>query len=552
MRHGGPEVASRTIWGRQALRWVAPGVCWGTIVIFVFGCRSVDPRPKAPSTTGSVRTLVAGTAVSSSAEAEGVTSKGDGRIPRPLGERQQEQFATVVTAGQTEDGPGPAAGTDLPIDLGTALLLAGVDNPTIGLARERVREALATELAARSLLLPSVNVGGNFYLHRGELQASSGRLITVDRQSLYLGAGARAAGTSTVTVPGVWLFAHLGDAAFEPAAARQQVAARRSEAGAVQNAILRDVATAYLGLVGAEARLDILRRSGQELAEVVRLTRVYADRGQGRRADADRATANDELLNRQVREAEEDVAVASARLCRLLNVAPSARLRTPGGGVQTLRLVSEETEAEVLVAEGLRSRPEISARLADVREAQTRVRQEQVRPWLPVVSVGLSGGAVGGGSSLAASEFGPLSGRSNFDVAAVWQAENLGFGNQARVRRAGAGVGQAMAGYELTVNQVRREVTESLAEARATARQIETARAAAETASEGYRLETERIREGLGRPIETLDSFRQLLDSRLELVRAVIAFDVAQFRLYVAVGNTPLVTVTPNGVEAAP
>jgi hypothetical protein len=30
-----------------------------------------------------------------------------------------------------------------------------------------------------------------------------------------------------------------------------------------------------------------------------------------------------------------------------------------------------------------------------------------------------------------------------------------------------------------------------------------------------------------------------LLDARQELVRAVVGYDVAQFRLFVAVGNTP-------------
>ncbi|MEO2092051.1 MAG: TolC family protein, partial [Gemmataceae bacterium] len=163
-----------------------------------------------------------------------------------------------------------------------ALRLAGVDNPTVNLARERVREALAVQLAARALLLPSVNIGGNFYLHRGNLQASSGLIRDVDRPSLYLGAGARAVGTGTVTVPGVWLFAHLGDAMYEPLAARQRVAASRSDAQAVQNVVLRDVAAGYLRLAGAEARLDVLRQGETDVAEVVRLTRVYAEKGQGR------------------------------------------------------------------------------------------------------------------------------------------------------------------------------------------------------------------------------------------------------------------------------
>jgi len=179
-------------------------------------------------------------------------------------------------------------------------------------------------------------------------------------------------------------------------------------------------------------------------------------------------------------------------------------------------------------------------RSAEIAVAQTRVRQERVRPWLPIVSVGYSGGLFGGGSNLAATEFGPLKGRSDFDAFAVWNMQNLGFGNRAQVRRADAEVGQAVAGFDLAVNQIRREVAAAQAEARAAARQIETAKAALAVAEEGLKLEMQRIADpALGRPIETLDSFRQLLEARQELIRAAIAFDVAQFRLFVAVGSDP-------------
>ena len=67
------------------------------------------------------------------------------------------------------------------------------------------------------------------------------------------------------------LFSHLGDAAYEPLAARQRVTVRRSEALAVQNETLLAVASAYLELVGAEARLDILRQGETDLAELARL-----------------------------------------------------------------------------------------------------------------------------------------------------------------------------------------------------------------------------------------------------------------------------------------
>lgn len=426
------------------------------------------------------------------------------------------------------------------LDLGVALRLAGVDNPTINLARERIREALAEQLGARSLLLPTINIGGNYHLHRGTLQTSFGVIRSVDSQSLYMGFGARTLAAESVAFPGVRLFAHLGDAVFEPLAARQRVSARASDAQATQNEILLNVSTAYLTLAGAEARLDILKRGEIDSAEVTRLTEAYAKAGQGRKGDANRAAAVQDLIRRQIRAAEEEVAVASARLCQLLNLDPSVQLRTPGGAIEPFRLVPEDSTPDPLLTTALRARPEVFARSAEILEAQVRVRQEKVRPLVPTISVGFSGGLFGGGSNLVASQFGPLGGRTDFDVFAVWNIQNLGFGNRALVRRASAVVGETTAEYDATVNRIRREVIDGLAGARAAKQKLELAKASLANSIEGFKLEVERIRDGLGRPIELLDSFRQLLDSRQEFMRAVVNFDIAQFRLFVAVGSNPL------------
>jgi outer membrane protein TolC len=425
------------------------------------------------------------------------------------------------------------------IDLGVALRLAGADNPTVNLAREQVREALAGQLAARSLLLPTVNVGGNYRFHNGPLQDDPGEFRNVTLQSGYFGLGAVAVGANPVAVPGVRLFAHLGDAVYEPLAARQRVAVRRSDAQAVQNRILLEVAVAYLELIGAEARLDVLRRAEADVDEIARVTAEFARTGQGAPPDANRAGANAELIRRQLRQAEGGVAVASARLARLLSLDPSLRLRSPGGPVESFRLAPENANLEGLLAVGVQARPETVARAAAIREAQVRIRQEKVRPFVPTLSVGYSAGTFGGGGTLAAANSSPWSGRSDFDVIAVWNVQNLGVGNHARVRAANAAFGQAVAGYDAALNQIRREIAEAQADARSAAQQIEAARVALAGAEEGFKLEKQRVNRAEGRPIEALDSFRQLTDARLDLVAALIAYDVAQFRLFVALGNNP-------------
>ncbi|MFO0801403.1 MAG: TolC family protein [Gemmataceae bacterium] len=421
------------------------------------------------------------------------------------------------------------------LDLTVALQLAGVENPAINLAREQVREAQAEQLGASVLLLPHLSAGANVRIHRGALQPSPGSIRDTDLQSLYVGAGARAIGTGPPATPGVWLFAQLGDAVYARLAAVQRVTARSGDAAATQNGVLLDVATAYLELAGAEARLAVLKCGEEEVGEVARRTAEFARAGQGRKADADRVAANADLVRRDVYRAQEDLAVAAARLARLLNLDPALGLRTPGGEVALLELVPGD-DLESLEALALAARPELVARSAMLLEARTRGRAERVRPWVPTVSVGFSSGAFGGGGPQTPSDFGQFGGRTDFDVLAAWNVQNLGLGNRARVRGADAATGAALAALDATRNQVRREVAEALAASRAAARQVSVARDALGAAEEGFRLDADRIRQGQGLPIETLDSFRQLLDARQELVRAVVAYDVAQFRLYAATG----------------
>ena len=69
-----------------------------------------------------------------------------------------------------------------------------------------ILEALALQLSARTLLLPSLNAGASYHGHNGLLQRSSGKMIDVSLQSLYLGAGANTVVAGTVNIPGVSIY----------------------------------------------------------------------------------------------------------------------------------------------------------------------------------------------------------------------------------------------------------------------------------------------------------------------------------------------------------
>lgn len=435
----------------------------------------------------------------------------------------------------------PASGSEYPIDLEKALVLAGVDNPTIALAREAVQASLAEQMAARALLLPTVNIGGNINVHRGAIESAPGVFRDIDREALYVGAGAPAIGAGTVINPGVRITAFLSDALYAPQIASQQVISREFNAVSVQNSLLLNVATQYFALLGAQSRLQAIRQSEKEVEEVAKLNANFARTGQGREGDAERARSEAFLLHIQEQSIEEEVAVAAAELARLLNLDPGVQLRAPQGAVPIIQLIDPLESLESLIQIALRERPELGSRSADIVLNQTRLRQEKTRPFLPFLSVGFSAGGFGGGSDQADSRFGHFSGRNDFDMLAVWSLENLGFGNAAMRNQMRADVMIATVEYQREIDKIRTEVSEAYALSATRRQQLEVARRRIESSQNAFRQDLARSRNLEGRPIEVLNSVTLLSAARQDLIRSLVEYAQAQFQLFVALGRPPIV-----------
>jgi outer membrane protein TolC len=432
----------------------------------------------------------------------------------------------------------PAASTHA-IDLDTALRLAQVENPTIAEARVAIQEALARQALARLLLVPTLNAGLNYHGHAGNLQRSSGVILKLYEQSFYVGGGARTLAAESLAIPAVNIASPLADAIFEPLAARQRVAAAQFQARATANSILRDVSVLYLDLVAARAILDAQRLSLAQLAQVVQVTRAFAEVGEGREADAERARAEWALLAAEVQRAEGELLSASARLAERLNLDPALRLVPPEAPIAPITLIDDQTPLPVLLGTALAARPELGAATARIGEADARYREERWRPLLPTLWLGFSGGYFGGGSNLVKPTIGNFGGRNDFDVRAYWTLLNFGAGNLALQKRRRAEVGQAFAERTGLINLVRREVAAAQAGSLAARSQIEVRREAVGIAEQGFLEDLDRARFGEARPIEVLNNLRLLAEARVNLIDAVIRYNQQQFRLFVALGSPP-------------
>ena len=408
-------------------------------------------------------------------------------VPTPLRNRQNpgrcEGRPTSATKleGLTRQEIVPVTGQEYPVDLSTVLRLAEAENPAIALGREAIQEALALQLQARAMLLPSLNGGAMYHVHRGTLQAGDGQIEKVDLQSVYFGGGDWAVGSQTVAIPAVHLFGHVGDAYFAPLVAHQVVNSRAADSRGIENAVLLEVARRYLDLIGSQAALDALRRSEDNILQIVHDTAAFARTGQGRVGDYNRARTDALLLHSREQRAQETVAVASADLARTLHLDPSIRLTTAGSALEPVQLVDRTYPVDELIQIALNARPEAVARAADIAAAEYRLKQEYARPFLPILSVGYSAGEFGGEGTLAGLPF-VTSGRSDFDVYAVWTLQNLGFGNAAIQKERRAERDEAVAQRGLVLNQIGREVADAFAQVEARRQQLDLARQRMQTA----------------------------------------------------------------------
>lgn len=476
-----------------------------------------------------------------------------------VGKEQPGQGDDKKKATQNEEIKFPSLPTLLekdgrPIDLASALQLAGVQNPEIRLAQERVIESAALRQLAAAQFLPSINAGASLDHHLGTLQQANGNVLKVNRDSLYLGLGSSAVGAGTVNIPGIVWGGNVSATIYRSLVSRQVVRQREFANQAVQNEMLLRVAQAYLDLLHAEGRRAIAAANRAEALEVARVTANFAKKGigAGRQADADRAATELEQRNNDLLQAESDILTASARLSQLLGLNTSERLRPIDGWVVPRPIVPEPIPLPELLAIAMTQRPELRERQAAIRAALLELQNAKVLPFSPNVIVGYSAGGFGGGSNLVRdgvvqpdgslvkdARFSNLKDRQDFDVVVFWSLRNLGVGNAAMIRLAQSNVRQNELRNVEVLDRIRAEVVLAYARTHARYAQIETNERAIKNSQDAFAADLKRTRGGIGLPLEVLDSMRLLSRSRYSYLEAILDYNRAHFTLYVALGQPP-------------
>ncbi|QEG02706.1 Outer membrane efflux protein [Stieleria maiorica] len=432
-----------------------------------------------------------------------------------------------------ESGDAEQAEASVEMNLPSALAMVSGQHPIVGFARWRVQQAYAQLAQAEALWLPSIQAGFNFHRHDGNYQASNGDIVDVNRNSFQYGLGVGATGAGTTPRPGLVAQFHLADAIFQPRVAEATAWASGHAANATQNRQLLTAALAYIDLIAAHQDVSILEASRARTEELAKITGDFAEAGQGLKADADRMQTELALMENRLIAAEEQTAVASARLAEAISLSGQPKIRPMDVTVVPLELVPIESDKASLIAAGLAMRPELKESQALVAAACQAYSREKYAPFVPSVLLGFSTGGFGGGLG---NELDDVNDRYDIDALMSWQVRNLGLGEKAARREQSARVQQAKYERIRVMDQVAREISEGHARVQSRHRQIAVTERAIEFAMDSYDRNLKRIRDGEGLPLEVLQSLQALETASRAYLSAVVDHNRAQFELQWAQG----------------
>ena len=435
--------------------------------------------------------------------------------------------------------PTPMAPSDFrfPINLATALRLSDARPLVVAAAQASVWVAEAELTRAKVLWVPTINIGFDYIRHDGGGPDFNKGIMTAPSVNFFYGGA------------GLWGILPTTDAIFLPLAARQVLNSRHWEVQTAKNDALMQTSDAYFrvhqargtyagALYTVERGRDLVEAIAQLSRELVPLVEV--DRARNMLAD----------LEQRAAEARQEWRVQSANLTQVLRLDPRAVVEPLEHDHAQVTLIDPGRCLDDLMPIALANRPELASRRALVQAAEQRIRREKARPLLPLIALNgfqsagmlIQGGifALGPNSSL-----NQWTGRADVSIQAVWQLENFGIGNLARIKAQRGRESQAIIDLRNNQDMVAADVNRAQARVQASAVRVLQADRALRTAIITFNGHLE----GLGqtrrlgnvlilafRPQEAVYSLEQMNVSFNEYFATVGDYNRAQFELFHALG----------------
>jgi outer membrane protein TolC len=434
----------------------------------------------------------------------------------------------VARAGAANDAPRP-------IDLPTALRLAGAQNLDIQIARERLKEAEGNRTSAVEQFFPWLSPGVGYHRRDGLAQAvPAGTVSDANFQSYSPGA------TMGAQVD-------LGNTLFQSLAAKENVRASNHRLDAQREDSVLAAAQGYFDLAKTRSLAEVAAQALETSEDYRRQLHDAVAIGIAFKGDELRAQTQKERYRVALRQAREQQRLASATLATVLRLDSQVELSPAEEGLLPITLIETGTPVRELSRRALDSRPELKQSRALMAAAREARKGAVYGPLIPTIGAQAYGGGFGGGSDTGQGNFGVM---GDVYVGLGWRIGPGGMFDFGRVKSAQARLSEAELGDEKLRDEITREVVAGLARVQSLADQIEMAKAGLAAAAETLRLTRERKQYGVGVVLEDLQAQQDLAKTRADYFVSIAEYNKAQYALGKAVGGVTL--APPRGGRKTP
>jgi outer membrane protein TolC len=383
--------------------------------------------------------------------------------------RRELPLPSAYAAGAIEAlalKPAPIEPTDhrLPINLAAALRLSDARPLIVAAAQAGVWVAEADLTRAKVVWVPTALIGFDYTRHDGGGPDFNKGIMTVPSVNYFMGGA------------GLSLYVNFTDAIFEPLVARQVLDSSHWNVQTAKNDALKQTADAYFRVHqyrGMYAGAVYTVGRGRELVDKIdELSRDLVPRD-----EVDRARNMLADLEQRAVLARQEWLVAGADLTQVLRLDPRAVVDPLEHDHAQITLIDPGRTLDDLMPVALANRPELASRQAIVQAAEVRVRREKWRPALPLFTINgfqhpgftLQAGVFGLGPNASMDQW---RGRSDVTVQLVWQLEQFGLGNLAKIKRQRGLESRAIVDFRGTQDMVAADVTRARARVQSAAARI--------------------------------------------------------------------------------
>jgi len=415
------------------------------------------------------------------------------------------------------------------IDLETVLKLGGAKNLTIKEYKERQELSMAKLAKARQWWVPEIYAGAERQQLWGASMNADGRFfLDVNRQNFWGGLGLNAN----------WDFA---SGIYRQKAAKFSSLAEKYNSKAERNQTLLKVINAYYDLRVEQLAFTAYQNLVEQADSIAQQIQTQVEAGMLYPSEALLAKSNKNHLKVEMLNAQKRYYQVSAELLKLLNMDQSLKLVSTEEAL--LPLTYNEQDLMPIDSAQL-NRPEIKANQLEVQSLEIRKKQFTSGLLLPELNLGAYGsyfGRLSGDfSPMVPAEF-PDPDRFHrteaLNVSLMWRIPlgELFYKGDRKTHNSLIRLKQ-IEGEQLEA-QIYQELSEAQFEINNGKEQIEITKEALDFSAEAMEQSVERQKIGTAKPFEVFQAQQFFLQAQIDYLKAIGAYNKAQFALKVAKGE---------------